>query len=257
MKDATNEAGTASQDGNHAGRLAVEQVYGYMVRNHKELGIITTFLGWVFLRRENGGRLFMTRMFACANLPRLRRIGYSLPTFTISMALYFFSSIAEATPDLYETVGNPPQLAHFPMAGVTTAAAPWIQPPLPREFHHESLPEGYQYPLPYPDVQNWGAFLMEPWGKADQLGPKTWVASLHAGGARKRVVVKLWDSWRMDPANRDKEVEIYKRLESLWGVDVPSLFAFGAFCFSHALVVDYIDVLLLAYVADVGSSLVG
>jgi hypothetical protein len=52
----------------------------------------------------------------------------------------------------------------------------------------------------------------------------------------------------MEPANRDKEVEIYKGLESLWGVSVPSLFAFGAFSFlMHwlSIILTYCAVLML------------
>ena len=59
---ATN-VGRAPLNGKHPGRLAVEQLYGYMTRNSKQLGILTTLKGWCFLKRANGGQLFMTRMF--------------------------------------------------------------------------------------------------------------------------------------------------------------------------------------------------
>ena len=49
--------------GNYPARLAVEQLYGYMVRNGKVYGVLSTMKGWSFLRRDNGGRLYMTRMF--------------------------------------------------------------------------------------------------------------------------------------------------------------------------------------------------
>src|SRR5579859_8100110 len=58
--------GTAPYNGTHAGRLAVDQVHGYMSRNRKALGIITTMTGWVFLKLELGGRLVMTSMLACS-----------------------------------------------------------------------------------------------------------------------------------------------------------------------------------------------
>jgi hypothetical protein len=48
-----NEQDTASLDGIHPGRLAVEQIYGYMIRNAKCLGIITTMKGWVAKIKAN------------------------------------------------------------------------------------------------------------------------------------------------------------------------------------------------------------
>lgn len=36
--------------GQYPARLALEQLYGYMVRNAKEYGILTTMRGWCFLR---------------------------------------------------------------------------------------------------------------------------------------------------------------------------------------------------------------
>src|ERR1700743_2526322 len=49
--------------GRYPARLALEQLYGYMVRNGKEYGVLTTLKGWCFARRENGGQLYVTRMF--------------------------------------------------------------------------------------------------------------------------------------------------------------------------------------------------
>jgi hypothetical protein len=54
------DIGTAPVKDYHSGRLAMEQIYGYMVHNAKRFGILTTVNWWVFLRRENGGQLFMT-----------------------------------------------------------------------------------------------------------------------------------------------------------------------------------------------------
>jgi hypothetical protein len=54
---------TAPLAGEHAGCLAVEQIFGYMVRNGKTYGILTTMKGWCFLSRANGGMLYMTRMY--------------------------------------------------------------------------------------------------------------------------------------------------------------------------------------------------
>jgi hypothetical protein len=62
--------------GEHAGRLALEQIYGYMVRNACPLGILSTFKGWCFLRRYDHGILRMIRMYGFRCHPRnLRRCG--------------------------------------------------------------------------------------------------------------------------------------------------------------------------------------
>src|SRR5579859_3371613 len=93
-------------DGNRPGPLAVEQIYGYMVRNGKVYGILSTMKGWCFLQRVNGGGLFMTRMYG--DFPARQGISvgsvaegyYPTTNFTIMQALYYMSYISEATPDL-------------------------------------------------------------------------------------------------------------------------------------------------------------
>ena len=55
------------------------------------------------------------------------------------------------------------------------------------------------------------------------------------------VIFKLWDSWKHPAKDHNNEVAVYKRLEPIWGVCVPTLLAFGAFTFCHSLVIDYID----------------
>ena len=47
-------SGVAPVSGLHVGRLAVEQLYGYMIRNSKVYGILTTWRGWCFAMRRDG-----------------------------------------------------------------------------------------------------------------------------------------------------------------------------------------------------------
>jgi hypothetical protein len=56
------ELGTAPQEGDHHGRLAVEQTYGYMFHNVVMYGILTTVNSFAFLRRQRGGKLNLTRL---------------------------------------------------------------------------------------------------------------------------------------------------------------------------------------------------
>jgi hypothetical protein len=118
--------GTADVSGDHPDRLAVEQVYGYMIRNSVPFGIITTMCGWVFLRCEDGGQLFMTPMFGCH--PNLIG-GYTNPeVFTIMLALYHFSALAESSPALHETTrGQPGRVQIDSAATQIPAPAPTIQ----------------------------------------------------------------------------------------------------------------------------------
>ena len=70
-------------EGYHAGRLAIEQIYGYMVRNAKRFGLLTTANAWIFLMRENGSKLWITCPIDC---------GVREP-YTILQALYYISAL--------------------------------------------------------------------------------------------------------------------------------------------------------------------
>lgn len=54
----------------------------------------------------------------------------------------------------------------------------------------------------------------------------------------------------MKPTNRDNEVDICKRLESLRRVCVPSFIAFGTVGFSRALILEYFNVFVPRNVAN-------
>lgn len=79
LSPSTNNIDQVPLNGNYPARLAVEQLYGYMVRNGKAYGVLTTMKGWCFLRRVNGGGLYITLMFGggCGTVIR-RRVYRSL-----------------------------------------------------------------------------------------------------------------------------------------------------------------------------------
>ena len=94
----TNVIGHASPT--NAGRLAVQQVYGYMCWNSCPLGILTTTAGFVFLKRQDGGILYMSRMYGSHH--DLEQYQYAMPrtlgppnNFTISHMLYWFTAMTE------------------------------------------------------------------------------------------------------------------------------------------------------------------
>jgi hypothetical protein len=225
----------------NAGRLAVEQVYGYMVRNQKALGVITTMTGWVFLKRENGSRLLMTPLLGCGDFNTLVPRGYSRPGgYTISQALYFFSALAEATPDLPETIGS----SGYPVQRIPEAMSS-LAPSIPHgfEFNYANFPPAQGATGQYPAEFQWVSLVFEPWKTGNQLGHKTWLGNFDERSEKRtgKVVIKLWDSWKFNSKDRDNEVAVYKRLQSLWGICVPALHAVGPLGFSHSLVIDYID----------------
>jgi hypothetical protein len=246
--------GTAALDGEHAARLAVEQVYGYMARNAKVLGIICTMHGWVFLRRHNFGRLEMTRMFPCNQT--LPGGYYATPGFTILQALYYFSHLGELTQDVVEQVRGPGQAvfpANFEKAdGTNATAAPvvgaqdyqWQAPVLPDQWQGgQGGFGGWAGGGPY---QNWSmraqmfSIELEPWIKENHLGHKTWLARL--GPEKTQVVLKVWDSYKEDSTPRDNEVDIYLRLNSLWGKCIPNLIGAGPVDFLHCIALQYVEV---------------
>ena len=63
-------------DGDHHGRLGIEQLYGYMVFDKFIYGILTTFNSFVFLKRQSGG-ISMSHMFPnTATTPTILKLLY-------------------------------------------------------------------------------------------------------------------------------------------------------------------------------------
>lgn len=211
-----------------------------MYRNQKALGIITTMTGWVFLKQDNGGQLLMTRMYACTSNQQFAEAGYTLlSSISLSIALYYFSSLAERTPEFRHYVGSPPQVAVIPGAS----------PPTPLTHQHlqfqNSFPVAGQVPPPnYPGGVQWTSFILESGNPENQLGKKTWLGTFNPRVEKRsnKVIFKLWDSWRYRSEDRDNEVTVYKRLQPLWGLCIPTLLAFGPLDYFHSLVIDYMDV---------------
>ena len=170
----------------------------------------------------------MTRMYGCDSTDKggLKEQGYAQasPTFSIGQALYYFSHLAEETPDCPE---------HW-LAGLQVTI----------QKSGNGIPEEVSDPPAGP----W--FWFEPWKYGTQLGPKNWIGTTcNANGESKRVMFKLWDAWyhpKETPMNaselaRDNEVTMYKELHTLWGVCVPHLLAHGTVHFCHGLIIDFIE----------------
>lgn len=262
-----NTIDTAPISGEHAARLAVEQIYGYMVRNSKTIGVLTTMKGWCFLQRFNGGRLIMTRMYgdfsAWGNITSGADAEgyYATPNFTIMKALYYLSYLTAATNDTLETpINGQPGYVYLPFAsGVGTHAAPKIQQPAiiaPRPAgqgngngndyagYDFAITGGYEVANDFCQLHeevDYRVLQFEPWVKENCLGPKNWIAKVVSNGSQ--IVLKLWDAWKFDASTRDHELAVYLQLKPLWGKFVPFLYVSTPIEFFHALILEYVDVL--------------
>jgi hypothetical protein len=213
-----------------------------MVRNHVQLGIISTVFGWVFLWRQDQGQLYMTPMFGCR--PEIGGGYTAAQGFTIMQALYYFSHFAEELPVLPETTGGQPGFVHIdPAATQTPAPAPRIQIKQDRIF----IPYDASQPGVQPPRQQFALktatesldLIFESWNVEKRLGEKTWRCTLLPDN---NVVIKIWDSWKHDSSARDREVAAYMRLQSLWGKIIPALIATAPIEFFHGLILQYIKV---------------
>jgi hypothetical protein len=221
-------------------------MYGYMYHNQVQLGVISTLFGWVFLRRQDLGHLYITRMLACRT--GLGQDYIEPQGFTIMQALYYFSRLAEELPPLQETTGAQPGFVHVDRASTTTAAAaPQIQILQEREFILEDPGRQYlQVPQQPQYILKTGieAFelIFESWNHDKKLGEKTWLCKL-VFPENKNIIIKIWDSFKCNPSARDREVAAYMKLQSLWGKVIPTFIASCPISIFHGIIIEYLNVL--------------
>jgi hypothetical protein len=65
------------------------------------------------------------------------------------------------------------------------------------------------------------SILLEPWKPENCCGGKVFHGILMPNN--ERVIVKLWDGYKFQSDKRDREVEIYMKLRTLWGKYTPQL----------------------------------
>lgn len=168
--------GTAPISGYHAGRLAVEQTYGYMVRNGKQIGVLTTVNGFVFLFRKNQGMLYMTRMLPCES---------TIPT-ALQM-LYYLSALVTSLSDVPETNSSgkaipipaanykyphpAPQVSDGKTHGSETIGEP-SSSNIAGHLHYSLKPKDGESP----------GVVFEPWVDGNTLGLKTFLLQFDSEG---------------------------------------------------------------------------
>src|SRR5271169_3811318 len=197
-----------------------------MVRNAKQFGVLTTVNGFVFMFRENQGKLYMTRL-----VPSDAR-NPDAPT--VLQALYYLSGLAVQSPQLPETddkgVAIELEVANYKYAwqapqvpGARTAAAisGWANNPTthPGQYILKSNPE----PL---------KIVFEPWIPGNKLGSKTFHIQLATGNM---IVGKVWDAYKHASTARDNEVAAYFKLQTLWDIYLPKFIGCGEIDFLWAL----------------------
>jgi len=181
--------------------------------------------------------------------------GYVLPStlsqhyrFTILHILYWFTHLTETTEPVVER-----DLAQVIRVMDRYQTKP-LHPPPPNITNQP-------YTTPMPQYANTGTggygqyhgnytFSLEP---VDELllDFKPWLAESRCGGRAFRatliegnheIVVKSWDSYKHDSSQRDNEVSIYMKIQSLWNVCVPRLVGKGEIDFCHSLFLEFVKV---------------
>lgn len=169
--------------------------------------------------------------------------------FTISHMLYWFTALTEQAQLLPETsLQGSIQLLNAqrpanPYTGTTQIAAP-IDPNYssPQQGPPIAPLSSFQHGLNSAD----DVFLnFKPWTPGTHLGGRAWHAVLLP--EKLPVVLKCWDSHKHNPDALKNEVDIYLKLQKLWGTCVPKFIASGRVGFCHAMVLDYLNVLFLQW----------
>lgn len=221
--------------GDHHGRLAIEQTYGYMCVDKVCYGIMATFNAFVLLKRQTGGILFMSR-----TIP----INSTNPT--ILKLLYFFSHLCALHPEPHPELNSEGIAITLKPAPKTPDKAPKIPDP---NYHPPARTsslapadltgEPRRSPRFQGSTSSSTDVLSLDAEKLIFLGCKGWRGTLNNGS---RVFLKLWDGWKLPASDSEHEACVYYRLRDLWSTVVPDFLGVGQWGFYHILLLSDIDV---------------
>jgi serine/threonine protein kinase len=209
-----------------------------MIRNAKKYGVLTTVNTWVFLMRENHGKLWMTGPIDCQ---------LSDPPFTILQALYYMSALAASQGHLVETDENgnpvvvalanskyphpaPPSSGQQTESATQSSAAATVTYPLPSGQYYQLAPLEFHHGI-----------ILEPWKRENCCGGKSFRGRLMPDDIT--VILKLWDGYTYASEDRDKEAQIYMHLQSLWGKEIPRLICSADVDFCYGIILEDVQVL--------------
>jgi hypothetical protein len=215
-----------------------------MVHDQIIYGIISTFNAFVFLKRQNPGILYMSRL-----------IPNDSTNPTIMKFLYFFSHLCTLDPLPHPETNHEGIKIHLTIAEKDTSAAPKIPNPLNilSSTAQTFLPSGGDYSQTNPRrsprhhithdslvAASSTLYLdIDSRAKGAYLGCKGWRGTLSTG---QTVFAKLWDGWKVSREHCDHEASIYIQLRDLWGTTIPEFLGSGDWGFCHILLLSYIDV---------------
>jgi hypothetical protein len=208
-----------------------------MVRNAKKFGVLTTVNEWVFLMRENHGKLWITRPINCETIN---------PPFTILQALYYMSALTASYGELIETDHEGNQVA-IPLANskyphpAPSVTGQQFEPPrqsADATFIYPPPESSHQYRLVHLDYGH--KLILEPWKVGNHYGQKSFRGLLIPQNIT--VVVKLWDGYKTSCKRRDQEVQIYMHLQSLWEKVIPQLICSAEIDFCYGIVLEHLEV---------------
>ena len=229
--------------GVHHGRLAVEQVYGYLFHNAVVYGIISTVNAFAFLRRERNGKLLLTQLFPATRTNP-----------TILSMLYYFSHLCAITEPLAEThedgraitVGTAESNAS--LAPLAPLPGPARAPSSTQSSEHVQLSPRRSPRLNQERTTSFSTQLslnIDIRAPGIHLGCKGYKGILNTG---EIVFAKLWDGWKNTSKAMDQETAIYCSLRDLWGTTIPRLIAHGGWGFCHIILLEFIKVTYQTYI---------
>jgi hypothetical protein len=221
-----------------------------MCWNALQVGILMT-TGFVFLRRQDGEILYVSRMYGSHR--DLEPFQYVMPysmdpqrpnDFTISHMLYWFTALSEQLPALLETRLQEKILVekarranrNQPVRSSEFAAPTPSNYSLPQQQNSSGPFSNTQYALLSSDV-----FLnFTPWKPETHLGGRAW-SGLRLPD-KLPVIIKCWDSYKNSAKQQETEVEVYLRLHELWGICIPKFIAVGIVGYCYAIVAERLKV---------------
>lgn len=225
-------------DGVHHGRLAIEQLYGYLVFDKVVYGIMTTFNSFVFIKRQSPGVLHMSRT-----------IPIDSTTPTILKLLYFFSHLCALDTDPHPELNSEGNAIYLTSAPKTADKAPKIPDPNYLRSERLALPRiaSEKSPRRSPRFQDSSPLdaLHLDIANLTSLGCKGWRGKLSNGHT---VFAKLWDGWKFPVSYSEHEAAVYYRLRDLWGTLIPDFLGYGQWGFCHILLLSNFDVLAPCHV---------
>ena len=208
-----------------------------MIHDEIVYGIISTFNAFVFMKRQNPGILYMSRM-----------IPNDCTDPTMMKLLYFFSHLCTLDTLPYPETNDEGIKIHLTKAPKDTSSAPKIpNPSITLSNTRQSLlSTSSEYTSANPrrsprhQASEITRYLEIPsWTKGSHLGCKGWRGTLSTG---ETVFAKLWDGWKASREDCDHEASVYIHLRDLWGTLIPEFLGSGDWGFCHILLLSYVDV---------------